>query len=205
MNIKEILIQFVDLLMPELTPHESSMYIFLLRHSYLENNSSEVRIGQRKIAEKYGRGPKMSTPSRQHVIRQLKMLEEKGCIHVGDTNRDGTLYYVVLPKDVPCVVEKLSSTSSVQEDDDYYTHPDKRKLVYERDQWICQYCGEKVDAANATLDHFKPKCKGGTNHKDNLRTACLLCNSIKSGKTYEEAAVYLLKSIQERKQRKNEA
>lgn len=34
-----------------------------------------------------------------------------------------------------------------------------------------------------------------------LKTACLLCNSIKSGKTFEEAAPLILKSLKERKQR----
>ncbi|MBY0246097.1 MAG: HNH endonuclease [Nitrospiraceae bacterium] len=78
---------------------------------------------------------------------------------------------------------------------------EKRKEIYERDQWICQYCGDRVTPENATLDHFVPQCKSGTNKKENLRTACLLCNSVKSGKSYEEAAVYLLKSIQTRRGR----
>ncbi|WP_319588875.1 HNH endonuclease signature motif containing protein [uncultured Desulfobulbus sp.] len=203
MNSKETLIQFVDLLMPELTPHETSMYIFLLRHSHLENDSGDVRIGQRTIAQKYGRGPKMAIPSRAHILRQLKSLERKGCIHTGDTNRDGTLYHVVLPQNVPLVVEKLVSSSQSAEEDDYFTDLDKRKLIYERDKWVCQYCGEMVDESNVTLDHFVPRCKDGKNNKENLRTACLLCNSVKSGKPYEEAAMLLLKSIQERKQREN--
>ena len=205
MNIEETVIQFVDLLMPELTPHEASMYVFLLRHSHLDHGSHEVRIGQRTIAQKYGRGPKMATPSRQHVLRQLKQLEEKGCIRIGDTTRDGTLYHVILPQDIPSVIEKMSSVVSTTDDDDYFTDPGRRRTVYERDRWICQYCVEEVEEENATLDHFIPRCKGGTNQKDNLRTACLMCNSIKSGKTYEEAAVLLLKSIQERKHRQRRA
>ena len=198
----KILEDFVDYLMPELSPHEASMYIFLFRNSYLkaDEGSSKLRMGQRTIAQKYGRGPKMSVPSRQHVTRQLESLKEKGCIRIGDTNREGTLYEVVLPSDIPIVIEKLSSKVE-QYYEDYYNDPEKRQQIYERDQWVCQYCGDKVTPDNVTLDHFIPQCKGGTHTKENLRTACLLCNSIKSGKSYEDAAVHLLKSIQARRER----
>ena len=180
------------------------MYIFLFRHSYLKNGNSSLRIGQRTIAQLYGRGPKMAVPSRAHILRQLKMLEKKGCIRVGDTTREGTLYEVLLPANVPCVIEKLSSSQG-ETQDDWFTDPKKRLQLYERDKWICQFCGDKVTESNVTLDHLVPRCNGGTNQKDNLRTACLTCNSIKSGKTYEEAAVPLLTSIQERQKRKSNA
>jgi hypothetical protein len=197
-NIQEILENFVDYLMPELTPHEASMYIFLLRNSYLKEGTSKVRIGQRTIAQKYGRGPKMAIPSRQHVIRQMNTLEEKGCISIGDTNRDGTLYDVHLPREIALVYKKLSCQKQ-DANEDYYNDSGKRSEIFERDNWKCQYCGEKVTEENATLDHFIPQCDGGGHGKENLRTACLMCNSIKSGKSYEEAAIYLLKSIQERR------
>jgi 5-methylcytosine-specific restriction endonuclease McrA len=48
---------------------------------------------------------------------------------------------------------------------------------------------------------YIPKSKSGRNNIDNLKTACLLCNSIKSGKSFEEAAPLLLKSITERRKR----
>ena len=34
--------------------------------------------------------------------------------------------------------------------------------------------------------------------KSNLKTCCLICNSFKSGKTYEETTPLLLKSIKDR-------
>ncbi|MBY0246096.1 MAG: hypothetical protein K2Q17_00410 [Nitrospiraceae bacterium] len=82
LDIQKVLKDLVDHLMPDLTPHEASMYVFLLRHSHLNDEapSSTMRMGQRTIAQLYGRGPKTSVPSRQHVLRQLESLEEKGCI-----------------------------------------------------------------------------------------------------------------------------
>ena len=177
------------------------MSLFLFRHSHLSDGTPTVRMGQRTIAQKYGRGPKMSTPSRQHVIKQLQALEEKGCIRSGDTNREGTLYTVYLPLEIPFVIEKLAAPE-VEDNEDYFNNQEKRQEIYERDQFVCQYCGEKTTPENITLDHFIPQSKGGSHKKENLRTACLLCNSIKSGKTYEEAAIPLLKSIQERREKR---
>lgn len=86
----------------------------------------------------------------------MRRLEEKGCIKVGDTNRDGTLYVVSLPKDIPLVVEKIASALAQITEEDYFNDPEKRREIFERDKWICQYCGERVTPENATLDHFIP-------------------------------------------------
>lgn len=204
-DVRKIIEDLVDYLMPELTPHETSMYLFLLRNSHLlnENPSPSVRIGQRTIAKRYGRGPKMSIPSRQHITRQVQVLEEKGCIQIGDTNREGTYYKVFLPSEISLVIEKMISATESTSEDDYYNDPVKRREIYERDNWVCQYCGDKVSENDATIDHFFPQSKGGNHSKENLRTACLMCNSVKSGKSYEEAAILLLESIQTRRKREN--
>ncbi|PIQ93443.1 MAG: hypothetical protein COY46_03105 [Chloroflexi bacterium CG_4_10_14_0_8_um_filter_46_9] len=198
-KLKTIIEQFVDLLMPELTPYETSLYIFFLRSSFLKDETS-LRIGKRTISEKLGQGIMGDKISYKQISKMLKGLEEKGCVKVGDTNRDGTLYTVILPDAIPLVAEKLAIVLDAEEED-YFTKPEKRKELYERDKWVCHYCGEKVTEENATLDHLTPQCKGGKHTKENLKTSCLVCNSIKSGKTYEEAAPFLLKSIQERKAR----
>ena len=198
-DVKKVIEQFADFLLPELTPYETSLYIFFLRSSFLKNKSS-LRIGKRTIAQKYGRGSRGKKTNYAHVTKVIKGLEEKGCIKVGDTNRDGTLYSIILPENIPLVAEKMAIVPK-DKDENYFTDPKKRKELFERDKWVCHYCGEKVTEKNATLDHLIPQHKGGRHTKDNLKTCCLVCNSIKSGKTYEEAAPFLLKSIQKRKAR----
>ena len=200
-SLQTIIQQLMDYLVPELTPYESSVYLYLFRNSFLENGTTEVRVGKRTIATGYGKGSRGESTNYAHVSKILQNLEQKGCIKVGDTNRLGTLYTVSLPKDIPLVAKKIASNISTKDEGDYFSNPDKRLEIYERDKWICQYCGEKVDQQNATLDHFIPRSKRGDNSKDNLRTCCLLCNGIKSGRTYEDAAPLLLKSIQERRAR----
>ena len=202
-DVKAIIEEFVDYLLPDLTPYETSVYLYLLRNSFIKNASPEVRVGKRTIATGYGKGARGATTSYEHISEVLKRLEEKGCIKAGDTNRDGTLYIVSLPSDIPLVAEKIASLSIQDTEEDYFKDPEKRRLIFERDKWTCQYCGDKVSEENVTLDHFIPQSKEGKPSKDNLKTCCLICNSIKSGKTYEEAAPFLLKSIQERKARSN--
>jgi len=200
-SIENIIEQSVDYLFPELTPYESSLYLYLLRNSLLRNGTNEIRIGKRTIAEGFCKGSRGGSTSYAHVSEMLASLEQKGCIKVGNTDRLGTLYVVILPKDIPLVAKKIASNMPAKAEEDYFTNPDKRRELFERDKWICQYCGEKVNQQNITLDHFIPQSKGGDNSKNNLKTCCLVCNGIKSGKTYEEAAPLLLKSIQERRAR----
>jgi 5-methylcytosine-specific restriction endonuclease McrA len=177
--------------MPALTPYEATLYIFLLRNSFIKNGSCDIRIGKRTIGGNLGSSRGQSTAF-SHVTELLKGLKEKGCIKIGDTNREGTLYSISLPEDIPLVKEKLVVTAE-QKEEDFFNDPEKRKEVFERDKWLCHYCGDEVTDKNATLDHLIPQCKGGGHNKNNLKTCCLVCNAIKSGKTYEEAAPFLKK------------
>lgn len=200
---KQLIQDFVDYLMPALTPYESALYIFLLRLSYLQEGTNQVRIGKRTIAERFGTNAQGSEISFAQVSKVLKNLESKGCIVIGDIVRDGTMYTVVQPCDIPLVKEKIAATAPIDQEEDFFTDPEKRSVIFERDNWICQYCGDKVTKDNSTIDHYVPQSKGGNHSKANLRTCCLACNSIKSGKLFEEAAPFILKSIQERRQRQH--
>lgn len=202
-DLKVIIEQFVDYLLPELTSYEAWVYIYLFRNSFLKSGASEARVGKRTIAQSIlsaGRNGKGGPVAYAQVTKNLEALERKGCVKIGDANRYGTQYIVILPKDIPLVAEKIARLLPDVEED-YFKDPAKRHEIFERDKWICQYCGEKVTLENATLDHYIPQVKGGGSQKDNLKTCCHPCNSIKSGKTYEEAAPLLLRSIQERRTR----
>lgn len=57
----------------------------------------------------------------------------------------------------------------------------KRLRVYERDGGVCTYCGEAVYPGKFHVDHSVSRRNGGTNHLNNLRTACPPCNLSKGG------------------------
>lgn len=57
---------------------------------------------------------------------------------------------------------------------------DKRLAIYLRDDFTCLLCGCALcntDPQDITLDHVKPRSKGGTNDERNLFTCCRSCNS----------------------------
>jgi hypothetical protein len=201
-NSKQLVCDFVDYVMPGLTPYESALYLLLSRQSVLHDNSHQVRIGKKRVAGHLGVSARAAAPiSFAQVTEVFEGLKEKGCIKIGDTTREGTLYTIIAPREIPFVKEKLTISAPSPSEDDYFNNPDKRLSLFERDKWTCQYCGQPVTKDNATLDHYVPQSKDGGHSKENLRTCCLICNSIKSGKSFEEAAPSLLKSMQERRER----
>lgn len=64
--------------------------------------------------------------------------------------------------------------------------PVNRRKVYERDRYKCYLCGIKVVVSKtyqpnqASIDHIMPISKGGAHTYSNIRTCCVMCNSIKS-------------------------
>ena len=59
-----------------------------------------------------------------------------------------------------------------------------RKMVYERDNYTCVYCGAR--GVKFEVDHKIPFSRGGSDEMDNLVTACMCCNRQKRDKTSEE-------------------
>jgi 5-methylcytosine-specific restriction endonuclease McrA len=51
-----------------------------------------------------------------------------------------------------------------------------REGIKARDGYKCVYCGS---SENLTVDHVRPRSKGGTDTADNLVTACRPCNQAK--------------------------
>jgi 5-methylcytosine-specific restriction endonuclease McrA len=45
---------------------------------------------------------------------------------------------------------------------------------------LCFYCATYVSADAATIDHFVPMCRGGTNKLNNKVMACRQCNNAKA-------------------------
>lgn len=202
----------VDDLFPDLNAYEAALYIYFFRKTLLIGEES-VRIGKRSIAESFvhgkrGGGAKNRGGTRvnyAHISSALNGLEAKKCLQVGDTTREGTLYTPIHPADIPSVAKRVDEALNLQRESsgeaDYFSDPARRKEVLDRDHWTCRYCGDTLTPETATLDHFIPQVNGGDNSKENLRAACLMCNSVKSGRSYEEAAPLLLTSIVQRRSR----
>jgi hypothetical protein len=184
----------VDYLQPVLFPYEAAIYWFMFRHSILANGQQYVRISTRSISSGVvmptKRGGKSDGLSYASVQIALQGLEEKQVIlKAGDTNREGTLYKVNLPEEVPAC-EELMKEKTVKEaagidakkELDYYNVQDNRLKIFERDGYKCHYCGKQLTRFSATLDHIQPVSRSGDNSYHNLITACLHCNSERGNK-----------------------
>lgn len=68
----------------------------------------------------------------------------------------------------------------------YHKQPQRAKFtrrnLYMRDNYCCQYCGDKFQHGELTIDHVIPKSRGGKLIWENSVTACSPCNVRKSNK-----------------------
>ena len=64
-----------------------------------------------------------------------------------------------------------------------------RRAVFARDDYRCQYCGDRADS----IDHVVPRSRGGGDDWDNLAAACRSCNSSKRNRTPTEAGMRLVR------------
>lgn len=52
-----------------------------------------------------------------------------------------------------------------------------------RDDYTCQYCGEKFEMKSLTMEHVTPRCLGGKTNWTNVAMACNRCNTRKGHRT----------------------
>lgn len=69
----------------------------------------------------------------------------------------------------------------------------KRRALFNRDGWTCQYCGEKLNWSTITIDHITPRSRGGVTSWQNCVSSCSRCNKKKASLTLEEANMRLIK------------
>jgi 5-methylcytosine-specific restriction endonuclease McrA len=65
---------------------------------------------------------------------------------------------------------------------DMNIHPSSR-LLFLRDGYICQYCGDKFSPNQLTVDHVVPKKHNGKSIWTNVVSACSSCNANKGHKS----------------------
>jgi len=70
-----------------------------------------------------------------------------------------------------------------------------RKKIFQRDNYTCQYCNERLNNHTATIDHIIPRSNRNSsgNTWKNMVTSCDRCNNIKGNKTPKEAGMQLIR------------
>jgi len=67
-----------------------------------------------------------------------------------------------------------------------------RRNIYARDQNRCQYCGQRLNTSELSLDHVVPRSLDGPTTWENVVSCCLKCNVKKGGRTPEQAHMKLI-------------
>lgn len=68
----------------------------------------------------------------------------------------------------------------------------KRLRIAERDGWTCQLCKRPIQCLlSLSIDHIKPRSKGGSDALSNLQAAHKACNGIKSSDEQREPEYYI--------------
>lgn len=76
-----------------------------------------------------------------------------------------------------------------------YTTPCfRKKVLFNRDNWQCQYCNVKLDKNSVTIDHIIPRAMGGQTSWKNCVVACKKCNLKKGSKPLSECDMRLRKT-----------
>jgi hypothetical protein len=190
LELPEIICQIVDFLQPHLLPYEAVIYWHLFRHSVASYGTQHVRVSVNRLCGGVvtsSRSQQSTTLSQTAVREALQGLENKGAIRkAGDTNREGTLYFVALPEEIPSCAERMKAAEDGREkpkpvdekrEVDFYNVSENRLRIFERDGYKCYRCGKQLTRFSATLDHIQPISKGGDNSYSNLVTCCLHDNS----------------------------
>lgn len=196
LELPDIICDVVDLLMPELKPYEVALYLHFFRHSIIENGTPHFRASRRglqsgvfksaRVEKRNGGSGEVSYGAVQEAITGLEKL---GAIRQeGEPNRDGTLYRILLPEEIDVCQRRRAETAKLsikvvsEREADFYNVRENRLKIYERDNYHCTYCGKQLTRFTATLDHIIPVSEGGDNSAENLKTACLQCNSRKTAR-----------------------
>jgi len=67
-----------------------------------------------------------------------------------------------------------------------------RRGVFRRDDYICQYSGERLSPSKLTVDHVLPRAQGGKSTWENCVACSLEMNALKGDRTPEQAGMKLL-------------
>ena len=98
MDLKKFFIEFQDHLAPKLDTYEQAIYLYLFRHSHLKGIEETVlstRSSRTRMA--MGIGKAGSPISETHCREKLRSLEQKGCISILGTVRNGIQVRLRLP------------------------------------------------------------------------------------------------------------
>lgn len=172
-----------------------AVYHVLFHLTYFEIGKSEIIIPWANVGAFIRSEQGNIINDNTTVRRRLGDLLRNNCVTVNRQRGGANEIVVHLPSEIAACrelidKEELAALDKEKPDEaDYYSEPERRLMVLERDRRKCTYCLVDVSEDSFVLDHIIPISKGGTNRKFNLVTSCEGCNQRKQD---EDAVQFLL-------------
>jgi len=191
LELPEIIGEIVDDLQPILTAYDAAFYWFLFRHSIAKDGNPQIRVSRstlrRAVVKSSYTDAAENMISFGKVQDTLRALEEIGAIQkLGEANRQGTLYRVLIPDEIEAC--RKFRSERLAEETELFPVPDegahkKRMQVFERDGYKCRKCERQLTRFTATVDYVKSPQNSSDETPENLLTTCTECNTLGRNET----------------------
>jgi len=181
-------IQFQDYLAPTLDVYEQAVYLYIARRTAAESQP-EVVIGFKSVKKKmaFGVGAVGTRIAEGTMYEKLRSLESKGVIKILSSERTGTRVRLIPPQDIPGLIPAIQpETKLTLEQLDFFSVPENRQLILERERRRCFHCLVGLTDDNYVLDHVESRAKNGDNSYRNVVAACRRCNNRKNSESAED-------------------
>lgn len=109
-------------------------------------------------------------------------------VHGGVNRVNGRRSFI----DINSIIATYGNNQAVMKIRDTYIPPLHNLPLFQRDGYICLYCGGRFAHRHLSRDHVTPFSQGGRDHWNNVVTACVRCNNHKAGRTPQQAGMELL-------------
>jgi hypothetical protein len=187
MEMEQFFKDFQDHLAPLLDTYEQAVYLYLFRHTRFIGLKEAVigfKSARRRMA--CGIGEKGKPMSEGTAYEKLRSLEEKRCINILDSTREGRKIRLHLPSEIAgiLVVEARVSTPN-PEMQDFFDVKENRSRILMREEHRCFYCLRQLNGENYVIEHVVSRPTGNNNYK-NVVAACRQCNNRKGSANVED-------------------
>ncbi len=187
MDVEQFLKDFQDHLAPRSDTYEQAVYLYLFRHTRLIGLDEAIvgfNSARRRMA--CAVGEKGKPMSENTAYEKLRSLEEKGCIKILDSTREGRKIRLFLPSEIAgAIPPKASIALPDLETEDFFNVEENRARILMREGHRCFYCLRQLNGDNCVIEHVVSR-PAGTNTYRNVVAACRQCNNRKGATAVED-------------------
>ncbi len=179
MNTELFLKEYMDFIVPKLGTIEQSIYLYIIRHTVLENKENTlVSISSSAKSNAFGLGSTGGTMGISPTRDKVYALQEKGFIKIIDSTPAGLRLEAILPSQMPYIkdIGEDKRKETPLEEIDFYTNQNLREALRKREGNRCFYSLQKITDENFTIDHVISRPEGKNTYNNLVATTKTMNN-----------------------------